>query len=232
MTSRLLRQSVPPLRRVPQRGDAAFTLVELSVVVVLMVVLAGIALSAAGEATTQATQAVTRSSLVTVRDAIVGVGGARSSPCFWSDLGRLPRSTATTAGGVVYGLAELLDGRGLPPYDPATRRGWRGPYLLAPGARFGEPDLAAGLPPLLWQWPRYGHRDDLAVLDGHGRPLLLQVPDPDGDGVVTAEDERHARLVSAGEDGVIQIPVASWYPSQASCGDDMVLYLRVADLRP
>ena len=197
---------------------------ELATVVVVLVVLAGVAVSAAGDATTQAVQAATRTSMTAARDAIVGVGHSRrdlTGRCFVRDLGRLPTS-----------LRELLDGRSLPPYDPQADRGWRGPYVLAPGASFGDLDVTLPVPPSRRpMWSRYGQPADAALLDGHGRPLLLQIPDADGDGTATDDDRRHARLVSAGADGLIDTPRDVYYPTLTVCADDLVLYLRVADLR-
>lgn len=206
------------------RRQRAFTLVELATVVVVLVVLAGVAVTAAGDATTQAVRAASLTSMNAVRDAIVGVGYARGDQprrCFLADLGRLPTS-----------VTELLDGRSLTSYDPATGRGWRGPYVLVPAASFGDLDVALPVPiarrPM---WSRYGQPGDAAVVDGHGRPLVLQLPDADGDGTATDDDRRHARIVSAGADGLIDTPRDVHYPSLASCADDLVLYLRVADLR-
>lgn len=206
------------------QGQRAFTLVELVSVVFVLVVLAGVAVTAAGEATTQAVRSASMTSLVAARDAIVGVGHSRSDligRCFLRDVGRLPTR-----------IAELLDGRTLPAYDPITDRGWRGPYVVAPGALFGDLDSALAVPPSLRpMWARYGQPDDPAVLDGHGRPIVLQIPNVDGDGTATDDDRRHARLVSAGLDARIDTPRDLYYPSLALCGDDLVLYLRVADLR-
>jgi prepilin-type N-terminal cleavage/methylation domain-containing protein len=202
----------------------AFTLVELATVVVVLVVLAGVAVSAAGDATTQAVRAATQTSMTAARDAIVGVGHSRSDltgRCFVGDLGRLPT-----------GVQELLDGRTLSAYDPATGRGWRGPYVLAPRATFGDLDATLPVSPSRQpMWSRYGQPTDAALLDGHGRPLVLQIPDADGDGSSTDDDRRHARLVSAGADGLIDTPRDVYYPTLTVCADDLVLYLRVADLR-
>lgn len=230
--------SSPTTRPAPRRWAAAFTMFELAAVVVVLTVVAGLAMSAAGDATTQASRTVTMSTMRTVRDAIVGIATGREgrvSPCFLQDLGRLPRVEETPPRVYAYSLGPLLGGMTslgvpLPAFDPVTQRGWRGPYLIAPTPRFGSLGIDLGPEPL--QWTTYVQADDLVVLDGYGRPLLLQVPDDLADGIRNADDERHARLVSAGPDGRIDTPLVERYPSLSQCGDDLVLYLRVADLRP
>lgn len=100
---------------------------------------------------------------------------------------------------------------GVAPFDVATGFGWRGPYLRGPSA---------------------GTPTDPQLLDGFGNGIVLQVPDEGPIGTVEAEDLEHARLVSAGFDGRVSTPHAPWYPPRALCGDDIVVYLRTADLRP
>lgn len=218
--------------RAPARWWAGFTTVELAAVILVLSLAAGLAMSAIGGADTQSARTATLGVLRQVRDALVGVdtGRATKVPCFVDDVGRLPRIDRTGAGDRAYSLSELLDGRGVPAYQPEQQRGWRGPYLTAPVVPFGTPDLDLGLVPP--QWLHYGQPGDAAVLDGFGRPVLLQVPCTAANGRPDDDDERHARVVSAGPNGRIETPVAARFPSLAACGDDLVVYLRVADLRP
>jgi type II secretory pathway pseudopilin PulG len=72
---------------------------------------------------------------------------------------------------------------------------------------------------------RYGETGDPAVLDGWGNPIVLQVPQTPG---TTEHDRtRHARLVSAGPNGVIDTDPGELMPNER--GDDLVLFLWIAD---
>jgi hypothetical protein len=70
---------------------------------------------------------------------------------------------------------------------------------------------------------------DATVIDGWGRPIVIQRYTA---GVNAEERSLFTRLVSAGPDGVINTPTDVAAPSKAVCGDDIVLYLRIADQRP
>ncbi len=203
-------------------GDArGFTLVELLVVLVMMATLLGVAVLAGGEISAEGRDTATRASMQAIRDAIVGgnseLVGARS---FLRDVGDLPRNTTTepTAADRIASLSDLIGG--------TTLAGWNGPYVTVPREVFGA---GRELDPA---WTRWGSPLDWTVLDGWGQPIVLQVPVLDLDPAWSDEERRYARLVAAGQDGVIQTPDDSGYPAMTQCGDDLVLYLRVADLRP
>jgi len=240
---------VPPSRARAQAGGAvsctprsrerAFTLVELVVVLVILSATAGLAVVAAGATMEDSRRTMTVATLGALREAIVGGTSALDTGrCFRRDVGQLPRNTHT-AGPLpaTWSVCELLDRGVRPVFDPATGRGWRGPYVTAPRAVFGDLDAAAPPSPAGQAWRDHGSPNDWAVLDGWDRPILIQVPDFDGDPAVdTAEELQHARLVSAGSNGRIEtprslLPDSARYPFFASCGDDIVLYLEVADLR-
>ena len=143
-------------------------------------------------------QIATEQTLMQVRAAILGGNGQKG---LWPDFAQRDADLPQT-------MAELFVPRtGWPDFDPNTRIGWRGPYLLSGGAHYGANDA-------------YGNATDPAVLDGWGSPIVIQIP-----------DAQHIRIVSKGEDGVLETPPADTMPTLAACGDDVVLFLRVADTR-
>jgi prepilin-type N-terminal cleavage/methylation domain-containing protein len=213
---------VPPHRCAarPARGAGGFTLLELLVVLAILAAVAGLAISLVGGTAETASRQVTEVSLAEIREAILGREGV---PGYAGDLRRLPAT-----------LTEVFVQGAQPPFDPVTALGWRGPYVRTSGATYA-------LLPLQGFTTVYGAAGDPAVLDAWGRPVVIQVPDADGDGVPTEADRRHARLLSAGPDGTIQTPRTdaaavppgtAAFPLRSQCADDVVLYLAVADGRP
>lgn len=79
-------------------------------------------------------------------------------------------------------------------FDPNTRSGWNGPYLSASTALGSDPDL----------------------IDAWNNTLQVQYVDPN-------QDIKDVRIVSAGPDGVLQIPsgTASSLLTSGSIGDDL-----------
>jgi hypothetical protein len=140
-----------------------------------------------------------------LREAIIG---APDRPGYWQDMRRLPVK-----------MRELYIQDAQSGFDKNTKLGWRGPYVTSTDARYGSFDPAYGLP------------DDPAAQDAWGRPVVIQIPN---DASLTTDDERsrHARLISAGPDGIIQTPISDIYPLPADRGDDVVLFLRKADAAP
>jgi prepilin-type N-terminal cleavage/methylation domain-containing protein len=198
-------------------GSRGFTLLEMVVVVAILVVVAGLSIASIGYLTADSQFKSTRASLSVIREAIMG-GPARAG--FYADLGGIPLT-----------LRELFVQGTHPAWNPATKHGWNGPYLAFSTGEFlaDDPiptDDDGGLP------TEYGDDDDPALLDAWDRPIVLQIPDF---GSTSADHLRHARLVSAGPDGLIQTPPigpSAQFPDHALCGDDGVLYLQVPDLRP
>ncbi len=205
------------------------TLFELLAVMGILMVLGTLVVPVVSDRIGQSRDDVTRQSLLRLREAIVGT--------YHDDLDGLPRpgESALSAGRANHPqLAYLflnpethLDGDPLSrdydtTFDPISRRGWRGPYLLSNGGGFTYTvDAGRGYGTL------YGEDGDPAVLDGWGNPIVLQEPIVSG---ATAYDRaRHARLVSAGPDGVLDTPADVLLPSEAQRGDDLVLFLWIAD---
>ena len=101
-------------------------------------------------------------------------------------------------------------------YDPACRRGWRGPYLSNPPVRYLlTPE--AGFTNL------YGENGDPVLPDGWGRPLVLQYA-----GLLPGS-RLDVRLVSAGPDGVLTLPPGkpTALLTAADLGDDVWLSFEV-----
>lgn len=190
-----------------KRHSAGLTLIELLVVLMVLIAVAGIVIPNVtdlrfgfdGDRKT-ASQIATEKTLMEVRAAILG---AEDKKGLWRDLGEreadLPQK-----------IAELFVPRvgWSTDFDPNTRLGWRGPYVMDSGARHGVNNI-------------YGNANDPAILDGWGRSIVIQSP--------TALT---IRLVSAGADGILDTPPATAMPTLAACGDDLVLFLRTADTRP
>lgn len=196
------------------------TLVELVVVLVIIAAIAGLAITVVGSTAEEGREQATRVSMTNMRSAIDGP--------YRLHVGTQPES-----------IADLLrKPAAVPLFNPATQRGWNGPYVRAPIARYVVGPV--GLPTdenyvSETFTDDYGVDGDLAILDGYGRPIVLQVPDVDANDVYSASELRLARLVSAGVNGVVDTPrdtPLSDFPSLDSCEDDIVLYLFVADDRP
>lgn len=201
------------LRAADARG---FTLVEVVVVLVILATIAAFVTTSIGHVSEDAREDVTRISMGTMRDVMVS--------SYRNDVGKLPRKVAD-----LQLKPEWVDA-----YSPRTRHGWRGPYVRPSGAQYvvgwavepledDEVDVSFSA--------AYGLAGDPAVHDGYGLPIVLQIPDLDGNGEASPEEARHARLVSAGFDRVIDTPPNVLLPSLTVCDDDVVLYLEVADTR-
>lgn len=186
------------------------TLLELVVVVLVLVALAGILVPILssdlrvrrGSEEVTAPRLVTETTMRRMRDAIMGAEGR---PGYRGDLpGRLP----ATVRDLFVKPAALAD------FDMNTRTGWRGPYILEATGRYH-------VVPALNFTADYGAENDPALLDGWGRPIVIQYASPDA-------DKKYVRLISAGENGVIDTLRTDL--TAVNRGDDLVLFLRRADV--
>jgi type II secretory pathway pseudopilin PulG len=224
--------SPPPNLRLPRPAVSArgVTLVELLVVLSVIMILSGIVVSktmmnrdlrilGADGAERSAEEIVTLATMQAVRDALLGTSA--SDPGYRGDLGRLPRRL----GGLIDNLGQVVEDEVVvdPPYNPATKHGWHGPYIVGSGTRYGERILSAD--PDNPGFSRDGFRitdpddptpasilDDPAILDAWGKPLVLMQP-----------DTRYARLVSAGPNRRLETDSSN--PVDADRGDDLVIFL-------
>lgn len=217
------------------------TLIELLVVLMVLIAVAGIVIPNVtnleigsdinGKGGKSPQRIVTETTLLRVRAAIMG---DETMPGLWQDLGGLDKYMPEKMGDLFMSDAGMTSLSAVLPasleeYDPNTRLGWRGPYLVSSGARYGADD------------PPYGTEGDPAVLDGWGNPVVIQFPTT----AIPTDPNRYlyTRLVSAGPNGVIDTPLSLPPPNTFSapppagvltiddCGDDSVLFLRVADTR-
>ncbi len=91
------------------------TLIELTVVLLILTALAGLAIPYVAGTGAYAQCTATEASMVTIRNAIVG---SYEQPGYFEDMGGLPGN-----------LDELIMQGGQADFNPVTRRGWRGPYV-------------------------------------------------------------------------------------------------------
>jgi prepilin-type N-terminal cleavage/methylation domain-containing protein len=193
------------------------TLLELVVVMIILVALASLAVPLIGNLVGDSRGDVTRQSLIEVRNVIANM--------YWDDMGkRLPRADPVARQPptrkienpqVRYLFINPTTENSVRDYDPAYRRGWRGPYLMNPGFEFPLPNTNFT--------DHYGQEGDPAVIDGWGSPIVLQNPGvlPDG--------RQDVRVVSAGPDGILNIPrnKATALLDATDKGDDVWLAFEV-----
>ena len=202
------------------RGNrSGFSMAELVLVLIVLVGLAAMIVpllnelqitTPTGEEKTEK-QIVTEASMRTIRDAIMGT---QTKPGAWPDLGQrsdkfpLDPNLLLADLSLVRSIDASING-----YDPVTKLGWRGPYLT-------------------------GNRE---LKDAWGNDFVIQI-DFDGNNIVDFQELKYARLVSPGQDGVLDTQVSDGYlpgdniPAATEidmdeCGDDIVLFFRIADTR-
>jgi prepilin-type N-terminal cleavage/methylation domain-containing protein len=200
----------------------AFTLMELLVVIVIIAALAALVVSNIGQTTSDAEQVAARATLQTLAEAFTG---SPTSPGLVADVQTLPETLPDFPYAQLR-TRHLLEPGGFPAFDPATQRGWRGPYLRnTPGVANTNPTLAGRFPQgsdrrspsdATFQargffydafGSYYGQPGDLAIGDPWGNPIILQVPPPEAFASPTKTKRwRYARLVSAGPDGELSTP--------------------------
>lgn len=200
------------------------TLMELTVVLLVLTALAGLAVPYIDGTGATAQCTATETTMVAIRDAIVG---SYEQPGYLEDMGALPGTLSALVNDHYCAgssdpertAAKCNDAEGTwteqPAYNPATKRGWRGPYLLNTilvtavlDDRFADSAYIAA--PIVENSP--------VILDSYGNPIIIQNSGSD------------ARLVSAGPNGVLDIALSDAVkPNEI---DDRLLYLLKADSKP
>lgn len=176
------------------------TLIELTVVLLILVAMAGVVVPYISGTSNMAECAATDATMAVIKSAIVG---DFENPGYYDDMNAMPNN-----------LDNLFNKpAGESDFNPVTGKGWRGPYLYQPfladhadrtgnfsNASYVNPSIADG---------------ESVILDGYGllRPIIIQ--NPTGD----------VRLVSSGPDGVLDTAIAD----TSIGGDDRVLYLKIAN---
>lgn len=201
------------------------TLMELTVVLLVLTALAGLAVPYIDGTGATAQCTATETTMVAIRDAIVG---SYEQPGYLEDMGALPGTLSALVNDHYCAgssdpertAAKCNDAEGTwteqPAYNPATKRGWRGPYLLntiLASAKIGSTNFADNAyvaAPVV--------EDSPVILDSYGNPIIIQNAGSD------------ARLVSAGPNGVLETTLSD--TEGANREDDRLLYLLKADSKP
>ena len=205
-----------------------FSLIELVVVLLILVAVAGVVIGLVGDSVKQSRQDATRVNLELIRDVIVG---SDQHTGYFHDqeaddpLHRYPRPLDSSPREEHPQLRYLFINPDLESvtvnFDPLTRLGWRGPYLQHSNGTYTVNNSRNFT-------NDYGEDGDPAIIDAWGNPIIIQEPS-----VGTAEQrELNTRLISAGPDGLIDTPRNQLEPSDLSESerdDDLILFLRVAD---
>lgn len=218
------------------------TLLELVITLVILLALSTMVIPVLSWIGQRSQAVATQDNLVRLREVLVNR--------YYPDMGELPRPRAElTSGGAATRLnhPQLVylfvnpdkheDALGtVNDFDVATNmlagRRWQGPYVTHSGSEYfvtdSDADLAAGTN----YTARYGAGDavtrvgDPTVIDAWGNPIVVQEPDADASGGAPTRQERmHARLVSPGLNGIVDVPPDVLMPTLAERGDDLVLYL-------
>jgi prepilin-type N-terminal cleavage/methylation domain-containing protein len=171
------------------RHRDGLTLIELLIVLLILVALAGMVVPMVAEVSSNTQKQTTDTNLVQLRDTIMN--------SYRPDMNKqLPRPDTAFAPPrqakpqlrylFVNPKTETL----LRQHDPVYRLGWRGPYLLQSTGQYSV-NLAAGFT------LDYGENGDPTVIDGWGRPIVIY------------EAAGQAWLISAGPDGFLEKPPAT-----------------------
>lgn len=226
--------------------EKGMTLVELTVALLILIALAGLAVPYVSGIGQSSICKATDATLQAVKEAIMG-GGA--GPGFYGDtLGNFPKitkGTGTADYNLKFILTPLVDSSWghLVSYNPKTALGWRGPYLMTgitnPYEVDADDDTTDLKDELHSSYASSTYIDsaivqgDQVVLDGWGRPVILQIPTA-GCTPYPSNPEKCTRVVSAGPIPGRSIQTNGFSAAlsdgdAATRGDDRVLFLSIPD---
>lgn len=242
--------------RSASRRAAAFTILEILIVVVIIGALAALVIPQVDRGRENAEQVTADASLAAVEEAFAG---GLAGPGYLADMKFVPGFRAVNVR-----MHDLLSPSSWPSaavYDPVSARGWRGPYLRNAGAVQNTESTRRGLFPAAADVrfagdvsfqargffdsggvSAYGSTGDLAVADAWGNPVVLQVPPVAAFSNSSADEKRfrYARIVSAGPDGILSTPLTDPLLGRlggkladgttAARGDDLVRFLNRPDV--
>ena len=224
------RQKVIKTRDFMKYLEKGITLIELTVVLLILIALAGVVTPYVSGTGRMAMCKATDATMQAVKEAIMG-GGA--GPGFYGDtLGYYPKDTKDTDLTNINLKYLFSKPAGFSNYNPKTAVGWRGPYLLSGGA------VRDTLHPSYNDVAKVHvavDASDPVINDAWGRPIIIQVP------TVCAghpDPSDCARLVSAGPGSGIKaieaiidttIGDSRTYDTDhgISSNDDRILYLQM-----
>ncbi len=226
--------SPKPIRRVDQ-PHSGLTLLELVVVLMILVALAGVVVPLVSDSVVDSLDTGTRASLTALRDVV---------STYWIDSGSSKKLPRPEAASITAGRADhpqliflFVNPTTLDDNNPMTsdteftfnaayRVGWRGPYLRQATGRFPNPvDIVESSPLPLGSKPtyaeagffpanRYGEPGDSVIVDPWGNPIVIQNP-----GATAGVQD--VRLVSAGPNGVLSTDPTVMTSLLGSTGDDI-----------
>lgn len=211
------------------------TLIELTVVLLILIALAGLALPYVSGTSSKALCNATDVSMANIKKAIM-------DRYYLDTLGKFP----ATKGGSDYSLHYLMTSGGWQNFDPDSQVGWRGPYLQG-AITLDATDISnldSSFKDISAAPNHHVNKDfvasDFTVFDGWGRPIILQVTDDCDDwdvDVPSMSGQQCARLVSAGPFGglglgnagidtqIIDNAATLTVEEQHRQNDDRILYL-------
>jgi prepilin-type N-terminal cleavage/methylation domain-containing protein len=213
VASEPLRHLIRMKMKMERRG---FTLVELVIVLAVIAAAAGLVVplinldsnDGSGEGTLEQTAKV---SLQRLRETIIG---STDQAGYYADLRRLPQTIADLFVAPVYLPAAEQK------FNPATRLGWRGPYVQNQSGTYGV-DASRGFLADYSAKTYDAANIDAAVLDPWGNPIVIQAPTTGS----AAERLKNTRVVSAGANKIIETNPALLSPAPSTRGDDVVVFL-------
>jgi type II secretory pathway pseudopilin PulG len=234
------------MKRFHKTMQSGMTLMEITVVLLILIALAGMVVPYVGGTGGAAMCKATDATLQAVKQAIMG---GKAGPGYYADtLGAYPKASQPSTD-TAYNLKYLFEQGSWDEYNPKTGVGWHGPYLSTGGLvneillhdSFGT--VFDSSSPEASAIPAHVHVNITTdsgsqVFDAWHRPIVLQIPyyDDDDEGPHDADyHPENARLVSAGPGSGLRsyeaaIDTTIQSKDASNRDDDRVLFLNGPDL--
>ena len=193
------------------KKQEGMTLIEISVVLLILIALAGLTVPYLAGLTSESACKTTDISLSNIRDIITGKGQSNG---YLQDNFKYPDQ-----------MNDLFSMCGTcSSYSPERNRGWRGPYIMN-GYSISTDLDTTNAPNAL--------SGNTSTIDGWGNPIFIQIPE-DNTGT---PNRKYIRVISAGRNRTVDTVLKSPSVAQnnntleaASRGDDRVIFLKVPDV--